>query len=117
MGTIIQSCRICFPSKNGKEEEEQKEESDEEDNQLAPIQYSRYTSATPRISIDFPVRLKNIFKEHFTDPWKTYKELSTLGEGSFGIVKKVCLINHEETVRAMKIISKKNIYEDDNGKK
>ena len=117
MGTIIQSCRICFPSKNGKEEDEQKEESDEEDNQLAPIQYSRYTSATPRISIDFPVRLKNIFKEHFTDPWKTYKELSTLGEGSFGIVKKVCLINHEETVRAMKIISKKNIYEDDNGKK
>ena len=69
MGSIIKPCGYCFPLKNGEEEEEQKEASDEEDNQLAPIQYSRYTSATPRISIDFPVRLKNIFKEHFTDPW------------------------------------------------
>ena len=44
-------------------------------------------------------------------------ELSNIGEGSYGIVKKVCLKNDPDTVRAMKIIPKENIIENEDGKK
>ncbi len=71
----------------------------------------------PKSNVDFPVKIKNLFKEHFSNPWKQYKDLGTIGEGSFGVVKKVCLKNHEETIRAMKIIPKKYVIEDENGKK
>ena len=113
MGSVIGSCKA-----NCCEKEEANDESSEgEGNQLAQIEYSRYVSFTPKSKIDFPVKIKNIFKEHSSDPWKVYKELSTLGEGTFGVVKKVCLINHEETIRAMKIIPKGEIEEEEEGRK
>ena len=111
MGTLVESCRAMCGS------EKEEEDSEDGERQLAPIEYSRYASITPRANIDFPVKIKNLFKEHFSDPWKVYKELETLGEGSFGVVKKVCLKNHEETIRAMKIIPKEIVKEDEDGKK
>ena len=111
MGTLVESCRAMCGS------EKEEEDSEDGERQLAPIEYSRYVSITPRANIDFPVKIKNLFKEHFSDPWKVYKELETLGEGSFGVVKKVCLKNHEETIRAMKIIPKEIVKEDEDGKK
>ena len=116
MGTMIQSCRQMCGSQP-QDEEEDKESEKEGEKPLAPIEYSRYTSITPKTNVDFPFKIKNLFKEHFTNPWNTYKDLGTIGEGSFGVVKKVCLKNHEETIRAMKIIPKKYVIEDENGKK
>ena len=110
MGTIIKSCKESC----GRESED--ENSEDEEKPLAPIEYSRYSTIIPKKSIDATVKIKNLFKEHFSDPWKVYKELATLGEGSFGVVKKVCLINHEETIRAMKIIPKEIVQVDENGR-
>ena len=53
---------------------------------------------------------------HKTDPWSIYKEIQDLGFGSYGIVKKICLKNDPETIRAIKIIKKAQLIEgvDDN---
>ena len=116
MGTLIESCKTKFCSPQDEEDENEEESNSDNDEKYEQIQYSRYVSVTPKTKVEFPLRQKNLFKQHFTDPWKTYKELETIGEGSFGMVKRVCLINHEETVRAMKIIPKENLIQDENGK-
>ena len=116
MGTLIEACHVKYCSSEKDELDDESNSDKEEDNKLEEIQYSRYASFVPKTKIDFPVKLKNLFKQHNTNPWKFYKELQTIGEGSFGVVKKVCLINHEETIRAMKIISKSNIVQDENGR-
>ena len=110
MGSLIEFCHNKYCPSQKEEEEE------EEETKLEEIQYSRYVPFTPKAKIEFPIKQKNLFAQHYTDPWKTYKELEIIGEGSFGIVKKVCLINHEETIRAMKIIPKSIIKEDENGR-
>ena len=116
MGTLIENCHMKYCSSENEEGDEESYDDKEENNKLEEIQYSRYVTFVPKTKIEFPVKLKNLFKQRNTNPWKYYKELQTIGEGSFGIVKKVCLINHEETIRAMKIIPKSNINKDENGK-
>ena len=91
----------------------------EGDDNLAPVEYSRYVCKTdePKTNIKFPVKVKNLFLEHTSNPWSRYIELSTIGEGAYGIVKKVCLKNDPDTLRAMKIIPKENIIEHKDGTK
>ena len=57
------------------------------------------------------VKLNDLILEHQTSPFLYYKELLTLGSGTYGTVKKVSLIKNPSTIRAMKIISKENIIE------
>ena len=57
------------------------------------------------------VKLNDLVMEHQTSPWIYYKELLTLGSGTYGTVKKVCLRKNQLTIRAMKIIPKENIME------
>ena len=116
MGTLIEKCHIKYCSSENEEGDEESYDDKEENNKLEEIQYSRYVTFAPKTKIEFPVKLKNLFKQRNTNPWKYYKELQTIGKGSFGIVKKVCLINHEETIRAMKIIPKSNINKDETGR-
>ena len=61
--------------------------------------------------INMKVKINDLIMEHQTSPWIYYKELSTLGSGTYGTVKKVCLIKNPSTIRAMKVISKKNFIE------
>ena len=92
--------------------------SEGDDNELEQIQYSRFCiTETPKATIDFPVKVKNLFFEHFSNPWTTYVELSDIGEGAYGLVKKVCLKNDPDTIRAMKVIPKENIIEKEDGTK
>ena len=49
------------------------------------------------------------FGEYFCNPFEIYIELEEFGEGAYGVVKKVCLIDNPDTIRAMKIIPKENI--------
>jgi len=92
--------------------------SEGDDNELEQIQYSRFCiTETPKATIDFPVKVKNLFFEHFSNPWTTYVELSDIGEGAYGVVKKVCLKNDPDTIRAMKVIPKENIIEKEDGTK
>ena len=92
---------------------------DEDGNEhLAQIEYSRYCKTeTPRTSIEFPVKIKNLFFEHFSNPWSSYNELCTIGEGAYGQVIKVSLKSDPDTLRAMKIIPKVNIVENEDGSK
>ena len=93
-------------------------DSEGDGNELAQIEFSRYCfTENPKTSIEFPVKLKNLFFEHFSNPWSTYKELKTLGEGAYGVVKKVCLKNDPDSLRAMKIIPKENLIENEDGSK
>ena len=92
-------------------------EEDEDDDDLGRIQFSRYcVTETPKVAIEFPVKQKNLFFEHFSNPWENYIELNDIGEGAFGVVKKVCLKNDPDILRAMKIIPKENIIEKEDGK-
>ena len=124
MGQVIESCRLnCFNKeenksfKNKKSLISQNSDDSDDDNQLAQIEYSRYCCITeaPKTSIDFPLKIKNLFFEHFSNPWSVYKELKDIGEGAYGVVKKVCLKNNPEILRAMKIIPKENIIENEDG--
>ena len=56
-------------------------------------------------------KLNDLVMEHQSSPWIYYKYLKTLGSGTYGTVKKVCLIKNPSTIRAMKIIPKENIIE------
>ena len=121
MGQLISSCQCCTDNKNksfNNNMNNYNSDSEGDDNEFAQIEYSRYCfTENPRTSIEFPLKLKNLFFEHFSNPWSVYKEIKDLGEGAYGVVKKVCLINDPDTLRAMKIIPKVNIIENEDGTK
>jgi calcium-dependent protein kinase len=122
MGQLIGQCKFdcCINNKRDRRSTRSSfhSNSDGDDNELEQIQYSRFcVTETPKATIDFPVKVKNLFFEHFSNPWTTYVELCDIGEGAYGSVKKVCLKNDPETIRAMKIIPKENIIEKEDGTK
>ena len=122
MGQIIANCKLnCCTNEIQKDPRNTRSsyysDSEGDDNDgLAQIEYSRYcVTETPKTSIEFPVKLKNLFFEHFSNPWSTYVELNDIGEGAYGSVKKVCLKSDPDTIRAIKIIPKENIIENEDG--
>ena len=122
MGQLIGSCKFDCCMNNKRERKSTRSSyysnSEGDDNELEQIQYSRFCiTETPKATIDFPVKVKNLFFEHFSNPWTTYVELSDIGEGAYGVVKKVCLKNDPDTIRAMKVIPKENIIEKEDGTK
>ena len=122
MGQLIGSCKFDCCMNNKRERKSTRSSyysnSEGDDNELEQIQYSRFCiTETPKATIDFPVKVKNLFFEHFSNPWTTYVELSDIGEGAYGLVKKVCLKNDPDTIRAMKVIPKENIIEKEDGTK
>ena len=50
-----------------------------------------------------------LFMERHQNPFQIYEETDKLGEGYYGVVKKVRLIKNPEVIRAMKIISEDKI--------
>lgn len=105
----------CFVCKNRKEneEDEENEENDsdnynENQNIINRIQSSN-TQEIRNLSTDIIIKTDTLVRSYNFSPYQIYEELAILGEGTFGLVKKVCLINNKKTIRAMKIISKKNI--------
>ena len=122
MGQLIGSCKFDCCINNKRERKSTRSSyysnSEGDDNELEQIQFSRFCiTETPKATIDFPVKVKNLFFEHFSNPWTTYVELSDIGEGAFGVVKKVCLKKDPDTIRAMKVIPKENIIEKEDGTK
>ena len=57
-------------------------------------------------------KIDPLLTEHEKNPFKIYKELENIGSGQYGNVKKVCLINNKDVIRAVKIISKIYISEE-----
>ena len=76
MGQVIESCNLkCCENENNSLDKKKtylsqnSEDSDDDyENQYKQIEYSRYycVTETPKTSIDFPVKIKNLFFQHFS---------------------------------------------------
>ena len=127
MGIIIESCKqhieccntedkgaVTEPNINSKInylESESDEDSEEEDFYQNETEEMDNKAELPHDIMNMKVKLNDLIMEREASPWLYYKEILNLGEGTYGIVKKVCLIKNPSIIRAMKIISKKNIIE------
>ena len=115
MGVLVESCKehVHCCKKTGERLDTETEEYSEslscsqEDNDGE----SSKNLEIPNDVINMKVKQNDLVMEHQTSPWIYYKELATLGSGTYGTVKKVCLIKNPLTIRAMKIIPKENIME------
>ena len=63
----------------------------------------------PQNVLNIPVCTNDLILERSKSPIDFYDEIETIGAGAFGLVKKVCLKSNPDTIRAMKIIPKKNL--------
>ena len=112
MGNFVEGC-TCDNCNKKEDEEDNKNISDtesnndENDNSL----YAMSRREIPKNIVDVKFKTDFLVKENFGNPFDIYLELEELGEGAYGVVKKVCLKENPDTVRAMKIISKENIVE------
>ena len=120
MGIIVDSCRshmVCCNTEDRAQTTEPNlnvknftfsEMADEEyfDNETEDINSTN--KPIPDLS-SLPVKINDLIMDHQSSPFRYYKEMKTLGSGTYGTVKKVCLIKNPLTIRAMKIISKDNI--------
>ena len=104
MGDLIDSCITC------RKNDEKKEKTDKPLNpSISSIGKVTVPTEGPGSSTKKIINQNNFIKVYYTSPYDKYEELGTLGKGAYGLVKKVCLINYPKVVRAMKIISNKNI--------
>ena len=110
MGQLINKC-MCDKYRKKYEAKEDNEESVSDDsfseNEGDIIFKTR--EEIPKTNTDIQFKTDALIRSYNFSPYQIYEELSTLGEGAYGIVKKVCLKNNKETIRAMKIISKQNV--------
>ena len=117
MGNLVESCKqhvhCCKKDEHGAESETDEEESftDSISQQGEKSEDTNLISDIPHDVINMKVNINDLVMEHQTSPWIYYKELLTLGSGTYGTVKKVCLIKNPLIVRAMKIIPKENLME------
>ena len=114
MGVILESCKqhVHCCNKEDKRQETETEEYSESlsgsiDQQTDNDNDDETFSKIPNDRIN----TNDLVMEYQTSPWIYYKELITLGEGTYGTVKKVYLIKNPLTIRAMKIIPKENLME------
>ena len=136
MGNVVQSCtckiNFCekyeqdktennYVQKKEKVEEEENEDDDnflDEDENLGIVKKDTKKSFSEESDItNMKVKANRIFRHQKTSPFKYYLELEELGYGSFGVVKKVCLKNNPETIRALKIIRKNRLIQGVNNQK
>ena len=137
MGNIVESC-VCrkdccdqfaedktenyFKRTDNDDDSEDEEEEDECDELLDDEDHIEIIKKETKKCFTFPSEIQNmkcranLIQQHKTDPWSLYKELKDLGNGSYGVVKKVCLKKNPETIRAMKIIEKNKYQSIDNDK-
>ena len=65
-----------------------------EDGEYAPVEFNLFLVGSKilenqKYRIFF--KLKNLFFEHYSNPWSIYTEIKTLGKGAYGVIKKACL--------------------------
>ena len=115
MGVIVESCRQHVHCCN-KEDRRYETETEEVSESIISESINQQTEKdnddeTFKYIPNDRINLKDLVMEYQTSPWKYYKELMTLGSGTYGTVKKVSLIKNPLTIRAMKIIPKENIMQ------
>ena len=102
----------CCKNKEENNENDSDSSNDNNNNRIKSLN----TQEIPSSSTDIIIKTDTLVRSYDFSPYKKYEELSILGEGTYGLVKKVCLINNKKTIRAMKIISKKNILKGQSNK-
>ena len=105
----------CCKNKEENDENDENDSDSSNDSDNNRIK-SLNTQEIPSSSTDIIIKTDTLVRSYDFSPYKKYEELSILGEGTYGLVKKVCLINNKKTIRAMKIISKKNILKGQSNK-
>ena len=112
MGNLVDGC-ICNNCK--KEEQENNDESQSESESNYEDSNRNISSQSrreiPKNIVDVKFKTDSLVKSYNRNPFDVYRELEELGEGAYGVVKKVCLKENPQTIRAMKIIPKENIME------
>ena len=85
----------------------------EDENEINPTEISEMSGNVeiPKDVVNMKVKINDLIMEHQSSPWEYYKEIKTIGSGTYGTVKKVCLKKDPLTVRAMKIIPKDNVVQ------
>ena len=133
MGSVIEDCackkNLCnnsfdetkkSPNRKFNNEDSSSEYSSEENDNVDELEKhivhskTRVENSIPKNIVEFKVKTNSLVKGHFTNPWDFYFDEEDLGSGSYGIVKKVSLIEAPEVIRAMKIIPKSNVLEGNN---
>ena len=115
MGTLIDGC-ACKNCKKEEENDNDEEESDQDSLSNSNNDSTKNISSLsrreiPKNIVDVKFNTDSLVKAYQGNPFDIYRELEELGEGAYGVVKKVCLKDNPETIRAMKIISKEYIVE------
>ena len=119
MGGIVESCKQHMECCNTEDKRIMTEPNSnskisltdtEEESSLSETE-EKINNEIPNDVINMKVKVNDLIMERQTSPWFYYKEILTLGAGTYGTVKKVSLIKNPSIVRAMKIISKENIIE------
>ena len=108
MGQVLEGCACDHCNKEKEKDEDSEIESNEENGQSI---YAFSRREIPKNIVDVKFKTDILVKQYFCNPFDIYEELDDLGEGAYGVVKKVCLKENRETIRAMKIISKDMIAE------
>ena len=106
MGNIIESCthqNICCNNKKTRNlaTAETREENSFDQNDEIINNY-------PQNIIEVKVKTSSLIMKRYDNPWDNYEEIDDLGQGTFGVVKKV-ILKSRRVYRAMKIINKSNV--------
>ena len=106
MGNIIESCtrqNICCSNKKTRNlaTAETREENSFDQNDEIINNY-------PQNIIEVKVKTSSLIMKRYDNPWDNYEEIEDLGQGTFGVVKKV-ILKSRRVYRAMKIINKSNV--------
>ena len=114
MGNLLENCGMNNCCKNNHRREitqtsiiESKDNSSEVSGESASELESEESDFLPNDVLKMPIRKNSLIITRSMNPLDFYVELETLGSGAFGVVKKVCLKSNPDTIRAMKILSKK----------
>ena len=119
MGGLVESCKQHMECCNTEDKRIMTEPNSnskisltdtEEESSLSETE-EKINNEIPNDVINMKVKVNDLIMERQTSPWFYYKEILTLGAGTYGTVKKVSLIKNPSIIRAMKIISKENIIE------
>ena len=120
MGLIIDSCKSHMACCNTEGRANLTEPNlnnrntiSEDENEINPTEISEMSGNVeiPKDVVNMKVKINDLIMEHQSSPWEYYKEIKTIGSGTYGTVKKVCLKKDPLTVRAMKIIPKDNVVQ------
>ena len=108
MGQFVEGCACNHCNK-----EKDKDEDSETDSkgEYEPSIYAFSRKEIPKNIVDVKFKTDMLVNQYFCNPFDIYDELDDLGEGAYGVVKKVSLKENPETIRAMKIIPKDMIAE------